>query len=209
MDSGFLIPIIDKMINCLKKLNIVEYFILLIIYLGKKINRQRDYYYYRSIAIDIFIIIKWLIITSFIILNISNGFCTFIVWYLILTNLLTYFYYHVWDSEKKDSLYFYFTRIKRRFINLLLAICYSIFCFSYLYYLPYSTQFDWGNSNPNFLQSLIYSISNSLTSSYQGITPLTTFINSILIIQLLIMFIFISILLSSSIPIPIERKFSK
>ena len=134
--------------------------------------------------------------------KISNPLSAFVVWYLSLTNLYTYFYYHIWSSEILSDVHFGIDRIKRRFTTLTLAVSYTIFGFAYLYAIPYSDEFTWSNDTPTFLKSLWFSVSNSLTASYDQVKPITDLGSSISMIQLLMMFIFLTIIIGGSIPQP-------
>jgi hypothetical protein len=91
-------------------------------------------------------------------------------------------------------------RIRRRFMNLILALTYSVFCFAYLYQIPYCEEIDWGTKTSVSLYSIMFSFSNSLASNYFDIKPLSDTGNIICNIQLLITFFFATIILSRSIP---------
>ncbi|MDP1728490.1 MAG: hypothetical protein Q8M15_17025 [Bacteroidota bacterium] len=82
---------------------------------------------------------------------------------------------------------------------LLLAIAYSNFTFAYLYRVSYTNDFTWPDSASS-LNAIWYSISNSLAANYDEVKPLTSFGNSIAMIQLIITFIFVTIILSKSVP---------
>jgi preprotein translocase subunit SecY len=81
-----------------------------------------------------------------------------------------------------------------------MAIAFSIFGFAYLYAVPYYKYFSWEANELIFWNSIFYSISNSLTVNYPPVEPIGHWGYVISIIQLVIMFIFFSVLLSGSIP---------
>ena len=184
----------------MKYINLVELFK----FIGRKLTPKNSLIEtrinYSRTSVDIFIVAKWLFILLLILFDVTNIWLVIAVWYLLFANLYTYFYYHTWSSEILNDRYFDTTRIKRRLLNLLLAIFYSVFGFAYLYYIPYSTEFIWAGKTPNFLHSLWYSLSNSLTASYDQVRPITDVGNSISMIQLIIMFIFVTIIIGGSIP---------
>ena len=200
MKSSFLYQILNKLLNSMKYINLVELFK----FIGRKLTPKNSLIEtrinYSRTSVDIFIVAKWLFILILILFDVTNTWLVIAVWYLLFANLYTYFYYHTWSSEILNDRYFDTTRIKRRLLNLLLAIFYSVFGFAYLYYIPYSTEFIWAGKTPNFLHSLWYSLSNSLTASYDQVRPITDVGNSISMIQLIIMFIFVTIIIGGSIP---------
>ena len=80
------------------------------------------------------------------------------------------------------------------------AISFSLFGFAYLYYVPYSSEFAWGTEQPVFIYSLWFSISNSLTASYEQVKPITDVGNTIAMMQLLMMFVFLTIIIGGTVP---------
>lgn len=206
MEHGILFTLANFLINSLKYLNLVELFK----FVGKKITPKNTSIEteitYSRIAVDIFISLKWLFLFFLILVKPMQPIITIIVWYLLLSNLYTYFYYHTWSSSILIDPFMDHNRIKRRFFNLILAMAYSTFGFSYLYFHPYSSDFHWGSSTPKFLNALWFSISNSLTSGYDQVMPMSECGRTIAMIQLLIIFIFITIIISGSIPQPKEQE---
>lgn len=200
ISQGFLYPLINGIFNLLKYLSLVEGYK----YIGKKLagNNKPLSINYSRMSVDMFIISKWLFVAILWIFRIKIFWLVCIVWYLLCTNLYTYFYYHTWSSEILNDTNFDTDRIKRRFTTLSLAISYSIFGFAYFYGVPYSNSFSWSNGSPVILQSLWFSIANSLTASYDQVKPITDFGYSITMIQLLIMFAFLTIIIGGAIPQP-------
>lgn len=200
MKYGFIYNIFKAIIEGFKFLSLVELFKLIALKLNSNTNDVDKVTTFRRVAVDIFIIFKWLILTIFF-FNGFNGFWySSIIWYLIITNLHSYFYYHVWDEAAIQSLDNDEHSLRRRFINLLLAISFSNFSFAYLYFTYYSTELDWGNSGLNSSHSIWFSISNSVAGNYNGISPMSDLGNLVSIIQLLITFLFVAIIVSRSIP---------
>lgn len=200
MESGFLYQILNKLLNSMKYINLVELFKFVGLKLTPENSLIETKIKYSRTSVDIFIVAKWFFVLILILFDVTNTWLVIVVWYLLFANLYTYFYYHTWSSEILNDPYFDTARIKRRFLNLLLAIFYSVFGFAYLYNIPYSTEFMWASKTPNFLHSLWYSLSNSLTASYDQVKPITDVGNSISMIQLIIVFIFVTIIISDSIP---------
>lgn len=187
--------IIDKL--CL--LNLVEYFTKF----GLKINPDKGnpdmVDTYKRTAIDTFILLKWLFIIWVWAYGSVNPWIVGITWYLLISNLYTYFFHHIWTDHAMNSNTYDENRIRRRFINLLLALMFSNVCFAYLYRFPYVSHFTW-TYEPTSLHSLWFSISNSFAANYSVVSASTGFGNSVAMIQLMITFIFVTIIISRSIP---------
>jgi hypothetical protein len=200
MKNGLLYIFFKSILDNLRHLTIVEWFK----YVGKKINpRKNDTNYklaYVRTSVDIFIILKWCFILLITKYALTNNSLTVFVWYLLLTNIYSYFYYHIWTDEALNTENFQKDRIRRRFLNLILAVGYSNLCFAYLYKIPYLQDFNWSNNNPTFIKSIWFSVSNSLGGNYDAVSPINDFANSVSMTQLITTFIFITIILGKSIP---------
>ena len=132
-------------------------------------------------------------------LQLNSQFINKITWYLIASNLYTYFYYHNWtrDLEKGN---FDLDRIKRRFLNLMLAIAFNIFCFAYFFAVPFATNYNWTEGISRFHESISFSVANFLTIDYSPVKTLSNVGHSLTLIETLTAFIFLTIILSNSIP---------
>jgi len=191
LTNGLIYTVIDKLITLLIFLNLVE----LIKVIFKKIISDKNIG--SKQGTDIFIITKWVFIIILFKLKIQSVIITSFVWYLIIANVFTYFNYHVWkiDNGSFDS-----HRIKRRFITLTLAIFFNILCFTFLIRIPYFEEFSWSKNNSLSTQAISCSFSNTLALGCEKVKPISEFADSIIIIQTSITFIFLTIILSNSIP---------
>jgi len=194
--NGFIYPFLKFLIDKSKYLNLVELFK----YIAKYMVSENNKISASRIAVDVFIVLKWLFIIIIWCFNYSNMFVSILVWYLIITNIYTYFYYHIWSDEALKTDNFTKDIIRRRFVNLIIAFAYSILCFAYLFQFVYSSDIDWNSKNIAFINSIMFSFNNSLGSSYNNIIPQTDLGNFICSIELLITFIFATLILSRSIP---------
>jgi hypothetical protein len=199
--NGFLYTAFKKIIELLLLVNLVEGFKLIA---DKITNSGSDYEIRKKrnkrISVDVFIIFKWGIITLFWLCD-FNGRITFLMtWYLIITNVYTYFYYHIWDKESLKNVGKDWDLVRRRFINLILAISFSEFSFAYLYAHQYVDEFTWYTYGSQVAQSIWFSVSNSLAANYDAVKIASPLGYSIAMIQLTITFIFITIIVSNSIP---------
>lgn len=136
----------ELLIETLKSINLVEYWksLFWLGYNRKLIVIDYDEKLCKTIkgkAIDYFIIMKYgllfLIFKGFIP---SNRLILFIIWYMLLMNIFTYFYYHVWENRKSNK-----ENSKKRFINFILSIIYSSFSFMVLYKNYYANDFELEN----------------------------------------------------------------
>lgn len=200
MKYGFIYELFRVLIEGFRYLNLVELFKLVGQKLNPALNDKNSKTTNTRLAVDIFIIIKWVLILIISITSTSNLFLSVLVWYLIVTNVYTYFYYHVWDSSAINQSEIDEHSLRRRFINLLLAISFSNFSFGYLYCNYYSKEFSWGEKGISFSHSIWYSITNSISGNYSVVSPISDLGYSISMIQLVISFVFITIVVSRSIP---------
>lgn len=200
LKNGFIYEIIKSSFFGLNRLNLVELFK----YAGRRLNpRKQDNEWceaYERTTTDIFILLKWMFVFIIWFNNFSSGFITFLVFYLLFFNLYTYFYFHIWKDTALKTDDYTKDRIRRRFINLLLALGFSTICFAYLYQVPYVTDINWGTKIPAPLYSLLFSFSTSLAANYSDVIPKTDSGNIICNLELFTTFIFVTIVLSRSLP---------
>jgi hypothetical protein len=199
MKDGYLYLMINYLINKVNRLSLVEHFKDFIVSLNKDKNNKDKVDTYRNFAIDTFIVVKWIFLITIIAFHFTHWILTIIVWYLIIANLLTYFYHHLWSDNALNQEGIKKDRVRRRFMNLMLAIAFSEFAFAYLYLYQYVDRFEW-NGNISFLHSIQFSFSNSLAANYNAVIPKDGIGNILTNIQLLITFFFLTIILSRSIP---------
>lgn len=196
MKNGFLYPLFDGILTALKYLNLVEFFKVIAGWLSNAEDGAEKKRSFERIAVDIFIILKWSLVGFLWANSKTNEWWSLVVWYLIITNLYTYFYYHAWCKDSLMDRFMSIERIKRRFFNLLCAVAYNFFAFSYLYSLPYAYYFH----NPDTKTAFFYSIANSLTAGCCMIENVMPDGEIIAALQVLISFTFFTIILSNSIP---------
>jgi hypothetical protein len=200
LKNGFIYQAVKWVLFILNRLNLVELFK----FVGRKINPDRQNtdkcLAYERTSADIFIVLKWI----FILVLWSEGYqshlLTFVVWYLIGFNLYTYFYFHIWHDNALKTDEYDKDRIRRRFINLMLALAYSIICFAYLYYVPYASHYIWSAEPRLLFHSLLFSISSSFAANYMDVAPATTFGNAVMHLELIVTFVFVTVVLSRSLP---------
>lgn len=201
MGKGLLYIIIDFIIEKLRFLNLVELFKFITkkFYLKGKEQNSKNKTLASRLGTDIYIIIKWIVIVLLWSFNINNIWVNILVYYLITTNLYTYFYYHTW-SKKLETEDFNLDRVKRRFLNLILAFAYNIICFAYLICVPFSSNFNFSPSSNKIQDSILFSISNALSTTYNDLGAITQIGDKIIILETLTTFVFLTIILSNSIP---------
>lgn len=207
MKNGFLYEITDVLIRSQNYLNLVQ----LIKHIAKKLSigsSADEQMKNANIAIDIFIIAKWLFIIYLWVDHVNGTFTTFVVYYLIWSSFQTYFYYHLW----KDNIITTSDRSKRRLINLIQTLFFINVTFGYLYSVVYTGDFALSEIyfNNHDLAALIYSFSRSLFIDGNSITPQTPIAEFLSLAQSYISFIYVVVLLSKSLPndklAPIKRR---
>jgi len=207
-DNGFIYPIVNKIISFIYYINIVELikwitirFTLLINkgssdskYVERKIRRARN------IAIDIFIVLKFLFIGIIWCGKIDNIFLTPIIIYLLFMNSFVYFYYHIWEEGAIRGEFATLHRVRRKFISLFQSVFFMVLSYGYLFQIPFKGEFKWDGSEATFSKSLLLSLSNTIPLSYDSVKAVTEIGNYIKVSQILLSFLFITIILTQSIP---------
>ncbi|CAM1340186.1 conserved membrane hypothetical protein [Tenacibaculum aestuarii] len=200
MQNGIIYSVLKFVFDNLKYLSIVELFKFLFVKFFADRNDVLSRVKYLRLAVDIFIILKWTLVIVLLKYSINNSFLTFLVWYLIISNIYTYFYYHIWKEESLNPDNFSIDRTRRRFITLLLSIGFSNLSFAYLFRLPYVSDFKWSQDIPLNIKSLWFSYANSITADYEYVKPITETGINLTITQLIISFVFLTIILGKSLP---------
>jgi hypothetical protein len=202
MQNGFIHFIFDALIKTGRFINLVEYFkkAAQLFYLLRSPDRKDDNAYLRkaaNIGIDVFILLKWILVGVFWVINLQHVLVTIVVWYLLVSNIFTYFYYHTWNLAPNTPETT--ERSQRRFLNVLLSMGYSVFCYAYFYDVIYTSHFLWGeHSSP--IDMLYFSTANALTVTYGDVSLLDTTARVLCASQLAITFIFV-LIIASSIPV--------
>lgn len=193
MRHGFIYPIARAVIEMLAHLNLVELFKAI----GKKLARDESQVPRNArIGIDVYVIFKWAFLISIWSGAVNNMLATFAVIYLLATNFFTYFYHHVWmpPYDASDE------NLRSRLVTLILSICYSIACFGYLYAIPFAGNFRFDESIGRTNASILFSIARSFLVDSAPMSVVTTTGHVLALSQTAITFIFISIILTASIP---------
>lgn len=197
MKNGLIYPVIDFILNCLKYLNLVEG----VKWLFRKFINDPDKA--NRIGTDTFILLKWALVIFLWEYEVKSSIINVLLFYLIATNLYTYFYHHIWKEDKgteqktKDEI---FQRRKRRFINLLQAVGFNILTFGYLIAMPFSSNFEWEKGYSTFEDSVFFSLSQTLTIDYCPVESINRCASQLITIETFVSFIFLTIVLSTSVP---------
>lgn len=193
MRYGFIFPIARGMVEALACLNAVELFKAI----GKRLARDESQMFRNArIGIDVFVILKWIFVISVWLAAVNDTLVTFAIAYLLGMNVFTYFYYHVWQRPYDSS----DENLRSRLVTLILSIAYSIICFGYLYAVPFADVFHVDSGISRTTASLLFSICRSFLVDFAPMTAESTTGHMLTVIQTAITFIFISIILSASIP---------
>ena len=155
-----------------------------------------------------YVLIKWVLIISFIMFSVNNTLSTIIAWYLLWSNLFMYVFFHAffgntWDCNKKSN------NTDTRFIYSILSFGFSLLVFSYLYAYPYHDCFTWIDGKGINLQKTSFDlIVNSIYLSFSGAFTLTLGDipkpdicgKILLMIELCNTFVFITIIIGNTLP---------
>ncbi|WP_066839178.1 hypothetical protein [Rufibacter ruber] len=200
MKNGVIFTVFKVLLEGLNYLSLVEFFKYISIKYFANPNDLQSRITASRLAVDTFIILKWLLLILAMINGWTSIYLTIIVWYLIYSNLYTYFYYHVWSKDSMNTEDFDIDRVRRRFITLMLSIGFSNLCFAYLFRFPYIKNFEWSDKIPLNTKAIWFSFANSLTANYEYVKPITQNGAVITVTQLIVSFIFLTLILGKSLP---------
>jgi hypothetical protein len=208
IDNGFIYASTNAVIKVLYYLNIIELLkiatkkLIYFIYRNEKdktIPKRVDRFYC-NIIVDLFIFLKFAFILYIWWKNIQSTPVLYLVYYLLLMNIFTYFYHHLWDKSAIYDKNLSYKRVRRRFIALFSSITYMVICFSYLYNVPFVKEFEWSKKEPTALKSFLFSVSSSFSGSYENVKATTELGEYIMMFQVLMVFVFITLILARSMP---------
>jgi hypothetical protein len=197
LSHGFIVCIVDGVINLLSYVSAVEG----LKWLARKLSDQKEAQEtYEAVTVDLYIVSKWILILVFWVSGLSSRLFLIITVYLIFNNVYTYFYHHVWKDDassprQPDAAN---RRVKRLFVNALLAISFSTVAYGYLYNIAFKNDMSWPQENGS-LTALYFSVGNTLTVTYGDVMPSTTAGRLLAVSQLIVTFIFVAIVLSKTI----------
>lgn len=197
-NNGFIFPIANWLIINSSCISLVEGFKSIAGLIARIM--KADERKFKNYAIDLFIILKWVIVLLAIKFTWDHSIVVYSVLYLLVMNLHSYMLHHIWSQNNNIERPMTAERERRRFISLLLAIAYSEICYTYLYLAPLHQGFSWPNEMPNLVSSFVFSVGNSLTGLSGDLKPITTSAHLAVTSQLIMSVVFIAIVLSQSIP---------
>lgn len=206
MHKGVLYQIAELIVCKLMFLNPHAWFRALAEQVGKKMNNKYPLnptdagirlINYKRNAADLYIILKWLFILWITFENYHGILWLSIKWYFIITNLQSFFFHFIWKEQRSGESNA--DRLRRRMVHLFLAIFFSHLVFASIYRLEYLDNFDW-KGGASFYKSCLFSISNSFAGNYTGVEVTKHEVDTTLIIQFLISFVFVSVIIGKAIP---------
>lgn len=196
MNKGILYKIFDWLIEFLNYINLVE---ILKRFVPRVFKIKKNNISVTRATVDFFVISKWTLISLLWFFNVKSVYFNYFVWYLIATNLLSYFYHHTWTKSLQENT-FDLDRLKRRYLNLLLAIGFNIICFAYFFAVPFASNFKWDRGYPNLPDALFFGTANLLITEYKPVNISSSVGSQLVLIETITTFIFLTVILSNSIP---------
>lgn len=197
-NTGPIFRLFYLLIELSRYLSLVEFFKFCAEIIARK--KDRSIPKYINTAIDLFTMFKWGLIGVLWLFHSTNMLWTVVAVYLLLFNLQSYFYYHVWDLGLHNYGPITPLRQRRRFVALMLAFFYSDFVFAYIFRFPLDESFTWTTNFSKSLSAILFSIGNSLTGFAGTSAPQTQIASVCATAQLLVSGIFLTIILAQSIP---------
>ena len=204
LKNGFIYPASKFLIRLLSALNLVEYFKQtaesLVGVLFKKPLSKKQQIAANNFGIDLFLVAKWGFLALLFLTQSDRQIWKYCVYYLIVSNLFTYFYYHAWGSSfgRRKGL----NAQRRRFLNFLFSVAFYVVCYAYLYQFHFDNHIQWPNNEINFMNSLYLSMANSFGLTSAGIEPLSAIVRTVFLTQFVNTFFFLSIIIANSVPNP-------
>ena len=202
MKNGLIYPLTRSLVDLLFRLNLVEHVKDLFAWVFSMIRHRElsedETIVVKRIAIDFFLVAKWLIVFIAIWSSWTGLWAALVIWYLIASNLFTYFYHHVWGngfplSDGVDSQ-------RRRYINFLLSLAFYMVCYAYLYQHQYSAEIAWPDDLVDTTNAIYLSIANAFTLTYGGFSPMSQTARILFASELINTFFFFTIIIVNSIP---------
>jgi hypothetical protein len=208
IDNGFVYPIFNFLVKLLYYLNVVELFKWITVQIVSMLNRnttdqnlkKRRLRMFRNHSVDFFIILKFLYIFYVIYYHQQGFWFTLISIYLLIFNAYIYFYYHIWEEGAIKGEYFTIHRTRRRFINLIQSVLFMQLIYAYLYSIPFRSNFTFKVKTNLFIESLLYSFSHTFPYNFDLISAKTLTGHLIDLSEVILAFIFLTVVLSQSIP---------
>lgn len=190
---GVVYPVVSALVVLFHHLNLVELFKAIAM---KMTPKNADRPRYARIAIDIYQVIKWGALIYLWANRVDHPLATVGIVYLIGTNVFTYFYHHVWRPPHDPSE----ENRRSRFVSLMLAMAYNAACYAYLYDVPFAREFVLTGAVGSTTASLMLGVARSLLIDFPPLAPATPSGYGLALSQTFVVFLFITIVLSASIP---------
>lgn len=195
VSDGFIVDIVNLFIRILQKISIIEFLKAIAI---KFFSKETDYSKKKiaNLTIDVFIIFKWSFVFIALAKGLSNKVICFSVIYLLVMNIHTYFYYHVWSDKAMKSKGRSIKNIRRRFVSLILSLGFVVLCFAYFYGVGFNTYFTITETYSRTVTSIYHSFSSMFAGTTNDVTPNSTIGLFIQSVQVLVTFLYLGIILS-------------
>jgi hypothetical protein len=199
--NGFFYPLAAALMWLAQKASLVEHFKNLACRVARKSGAARRPT--ANVAIDVFVVFKFTYVVAAWGLDWDAPVPVAFIVYLLVTNSTTYFFYNLWilenaseATQRVDTHH----RDRRRFVNLVLAMAFSMLVYAYLYKVAFPAHFDWPPNVPRATAAISFSIGNALTSTAGGLHTTDELSYLLAASQLVFTFGFVAMLLSNTIP---------
>lgn len=199
MKNGPILVIAEKLVKVGYYTNLVELIKHIAAKVHEWIGESHAPYLAKSVAIDLYIFLKWLAVAVLWFKGSDSLIAAIITVYLLWGNVFTYFYYHVWDARHSNDISWQ----RRRFTSLFQSIGFHVFGFAYLYRYFALSHFKWefavdGTMFGKDILSLMFSCLNLFGSGSTVAAPTTLMGLFLLTSQIVMTFIFLTLILSNT-----------
>ena len=180
-------------------LSIIEHLKALAIFLSSRgaVGDQEKHLAARSIAIDLYEILKWLALASFFVLGSASPLAVAVTAYLLASNLFSHFYYHIWRDSPAAIITH--QQMQRRLTSFVLAFAFAILAFGFVYYsIP--SQISWPDNEVSIVNALYLSVANTFTLTYGDAGPASGDARALFVSQVVYAFVFVVMIIAKSLP---------
>ena len=195
-----LLSMVQLLVVVLWMLSFVEHFKALVMWLAKSCTSSSTNALMssRSLAIDLYECLKWSFLLIVFAAHIFLDWVVGMVFYLLISNLFSHFYYHVWFQRPEAKISH--NSVKRRLTSFLLAFTFMIFGYAYLYLGWYPNEIRWPSDDPNITNALYLSFANTFTLTYGDFGPQNDGSRFLFISQVIYTFFFLVLIVVRSLP---------
>lgn len=201
LPSKVILSLFQSVVWALWWLSLVEHLKALFIFIGTKLVKPKKesvrYLAPRSVAIDLYEMLKWALLILFFLSDAVDSWMIVTTLYLLVSNLFSHFYYHLWRHAPVEEISH--QQMQRRFVSFLLAFTFAIVAYG-LIYTSMAEQILWPEGIVSIENAIYMSAANTFTLTYGDIGPASNVTRAIFVSQVIYAFVFVVMIIAKSLP---------